>query len=155
MQASTPQPWINLARRLAFVTGGGSGIGAAVAVGLAKVGADVAVVDRNPEAAKATSVLINTTISAAGLGGKARHFAADVSKWEDVQRAVQEAEEAFEGSSKLHIAVNCAGITVDKFMSKMEEADWDRVIDINLKGTFFVTKATSKAMYVVMHFIKL
>jgi len=142
----TQGPWLTLAKNLAFVTGGGSGIGAAVAKGLARAGADVAVVDRNIEAAKQTSIWINTHINAAGLGGRALHYAADVSKLSDIEQAVNEATEAFNGKSSLTVAVNCAGITVDKFMSKMDENDWDKVIDVNLKGTFFVTKATSKVM---------
>jgi len=143
---TTTAPWISLAKNLAFVTGGGSGIGAAVAKTLAKAGADVAVVDRNAEAARETSVWINTKLNAAGLGGRALHFEVDVSKLDQVEKAVAEAEEAFKGKSSLTVAVNCAGITVDKFMSKMTEDDWDRVLDVNLKGTFFVTKATSKVM---------
>src|SRR5437868_6036809 len=139
---SAAAPWLTLAKNLAFVTGGGSGIGSAVAKGLARAGADVAVVDRNEEAARETAIWINTRLNAAGLGGRALHLAADVSKWDQVDNAVQEAAEAFKGKSPLTVAVNCAGITVDKFMSKMDENDWDRVIDINLKGTFFVTKAS-------------
>ena len=139
-------PWLSLAKQLAFVTGGGSGIGAAVAIGLAKAGADVIVADRNVEAARATAILINTRINAAGLGGKAKAVSVDVSKLDDVEKAVKEGEEEFRDSSSLMIAVNCAGITIDKFMTKMDENDWDRVLDVNLKGTFFVTKTTSKAM---------
>ena len=65
---------------------------------------------------------------------------------DQVEKTVKDIESEFEGSSNLNIAVNCAGITVDKFMSKMDENDWDRVLNVNLKGTFFVTKAASKAM---------
>lgn len=136
--------WVSLAGRLAFVTGGGSGIGAAVAKSLARAGANVAVLDRNLEAARETATFINTNINASGNGGRAYSFAVDVSKLDQVELAVEQSQDHFQ--LPLTISVNCAGITVDKFMSKMTEEDWDRVLDVNLKGTFFVTKATSKAM---------
>lgn len=140
------KPWLTLAKRLAIVTGGGSGIGQSVAKQLARSGADVAVLDRNEQSAKDTAVYINSNINAAGLGGSASFYAVDVSKWNEVESAIKSASEEFQGKSDLSIAVNCAGITRDKFMMKMDEDDWNRVLDINLKGTFFVTKAAAKYM---------
>lgn len=137
---------VSLKGKLAVVTGAGSGLGAAVAKAMARAGADVAALDRNENSAKETSVWINTTLDAAGLGGRAASFGCDVSSLSDVEKAVKEATEVFADRSKLCVAVNCAGVTVDKFMSKMTEEDWDRVLNINLKGTFFVTKVTSQAM---------
>ncbi|KAH9261016.1 hypothetical protein BASA81_000720 [Batrachochytrium salamandrivorans] len=137
-------PWLSLSGKLAFVTGAGSGIGAAVAKSLARAGASVAVLDRNEEAARNTATFINTNINASGAGGRATFFQVDVSNLAQVEQAVDKSQEHF--SLPLTLSVNCAGITVDKFMSKMTEEDWDRVLDVNLKGTFFVTKATSKAM---------
>lgn len=113
---------------------------------MARAGADVAVLDRNTSAAHATSTWINTNLEAAGLGGRARHFAVDVSNWKEMTDAVAQAQHAFKDKSKLRIGVNCAGITVDKFLTKMEEEDWDRVMDINGKGTFFLTKAVAQAI---------
>jgi NAD(P)-dependent dehydrogenase (short-subunit alcohol dehydrogenase family) len=140
------KPWLTLAKKLAIVTGGGSGIGQSVAKQLARAGADVAVLDRNGESARETAVYINSNINAAGLGGRASSYSVDVSKWNEVENAIKTAHEEFQGKSNLAIAVNCAGITRDKFMMKMDEEDWNKVLDINLKGTFFVSKAAAKYM---------
>ena len=109
-------------------------------------GADVAVMDRNAESAREVATYINTHLEAAGKSGSARHFAVDVSSWDDVRGGVKQARDAFQGKSRLFASVNCAGITVDKMLAKMEEADWDKVLDVNLKGTFFVTRAVSQAI---------
>ena len=139
--------WLTLSKKLAFITGGGSGIGAAVAKGCARAGANVAVVDRNFEAAKETSIFINTHLNAAGLGGRAIPLQVDVTSLAEIEAGVAEATKRFP-ETPLSISVNCAGITVDKFMHKMTEQDWDRVLNVNLKGTFLVTQVTSKVMWV-------
>jgi len=151
---------VSLANRLSFVSalvlrkhnahfghtaGGGSGIGRAVALQLARAGSDVIVVDRNAEAARACATFINTNINAAGQGGSALSFGADVTKMSDLQAALQAGQAHF-AASKLTVGVNCAGITKDKFMVKMSEDDWDAVLDVNLKGTFLVTKAVAQAI---------
>jgi len=135
---------VSLASRLGLVTGGGSGIGQAVAFQLARAGADVIVVDRNADAARATATFINTNIDAAGLGGRAVSFGVDVTQLGEIQDALTQGQAQF--TSKLTVGVNCAGITKDKFMTKMTEADWDAVLNVNLKGTFLVTKAVSQAI---------
>lgn len=102
--------------------------------------------DRNVEAVKSTATYINTRIDAAGLGGSAFavNSAVDISNLKQVETAVKESVQNFEGKSRLHGGVNCAGITVDKFLLKTEEEDWDRVLNINLKGTFFFNKAIGR-----------
>jgi len=135
---------VSLSGRMGVVTGGGSGIGRACALSLARAGADVAVFDRDEHAGKATAVEINTRIAAAGLGGNATFVPVDVSCRKDVTEAIVTAQKKLGGT--LSHAVNCAGITCDGWMSKMTDEDWDRVLNINLKGTFILTQAVSNAI---------
>lgn len=135
---------VSLSGRIGIVTGGGSGIGKAVAMSLARAGANVAVLDRDGEAARRTSVEINTTINAAGKGGSAMFSQVDVTSLNELKQTVQKAQENLDGT--LTCAVNCAGITVDGFMLKMTEDQWDKVLDVNLKGTFFLTQAVAQAI---------
>ncbi len=134
----------NLAGRIGIVTGGGSGIGKHVAISLAKAGANVGVIDIDEKAARDTAVFINTRLNAAGLSGKATAFSADVSNRDDVETAIAGSVERLEGT--LTHAVHCAGITADGWMHKMSDQQWDRVININLKGTFLVTQIAAKHM---------
>jgi NAD(P)-dependent dehydrogenase (short-subunit alcohol dehydrogenase family) len=116
----------------ALVTGGGSGIGRAIALALAAAGAPVTIVDLLPEGGAAVAAEI------AGLGGRAHVVAADVSRWEEVDRAVAEAVRA---TGPLGIMVNAAGV-LDGYapVHEMSPALWSRVIAINLGGTFFGCK---------------
>jgi NAD(P)-dependent dehydrogenase (short-subunit alcohol dehydrogenase family) len=116
----------------AIVSGGGSGIGRAIALDLAAGGAPVAIVDLRPEDGRAVADEI------ARRGAKACFIAADVSRWEDVDRAVGEAVRAL---GPLGILVNAAGI-LDGYapVQDMSPALWSRVIAINLTGTFFGCK---------------
>jgi NAD(P)-dependent dehydrogenase (short-subunit alcohol dehydrogenase family) len=116
----------------ALVTGGGSGIGRAIALVLAAAGAPVAVLDVRPEGAEQTAARIGED------GGRAAAVVADVSRWEDVDRAVGEAVAAV---GPLGIVVNAAGI-LDGYTPAEEMAAivWDRTIAINLTGTFFCAK---------------
>jgi NAD(P)-dependent dehydrogenase (short-subunit alcohol dehydrogenase family) len=116
----------------AIVTGGGSGIGKAIALALAGAGAPVAVVDLLPDGGRAVTEEIGRR------GGKATFLAADVSRWEDVDRVVAEAVRVF---GPLGTLVNAAGI-LDGYapVDEMSPALWTRVIGINLTGTFFGCK---------------
>ncbi|KAK3607232.1 hypothetical protein CHS0354_031730 [Potamilus streckersoni] len=124
-----------LAGRLALVTGGGSGIGRAVCQLLAKEGAGVAVVDLNKEAAQ-------ETLDRLPKGNHA--FSADVSSSSSVKELLKQIKTSFHMVPS--IAVNSAGITKDKMMLKMDEESFNKVINVNLKGTFLVNQAVSQAM---------
>ena len=125
-----------LANQVAVVTGAGRGIGQAIALKLAAAGADIACVDLKLE------FCAETVQKVQGLGRKAWPFAAKVSEAASVEAA---AEQILTAASKVDILVNNAGITKDGLLMRMSEADWDAVLDINLKGTFLFTKAFSRS----------
>lgn len=124
-----------LTGRAALVTGGASGIGAAIAVALAREGCDVAIVDREGGAG-ADAVL--AAIAATGRRG-ALH-AADVRDTALAERTVADVARAF---GRLDVLVCCAGITDDGLTWKLSEEQWDRVIDVNLKGCFNYARAAA------------
>jgi 3-oxoacyl-[acyl-carrier protein] reductase len=123
--------------RTAVVTGGSRGIGRAVVRALAQAGADVAVVATTADRAAAAAG------EAAALGVRSRPFGADVADPEAVGRVVETIASEFGG---LHVLVNNAGITRDGLLLRMREEDWDRVLDVNLKGTFLFTRAALRPM---------
>ena len=125
---------IDLAGKVALVTGSTRGIGRAIAQGLHDAGARVAVCGR--DLAKAQAV-------AAELGGDAKGFAADVSDVASVQQLVAGVEAAF---GQLDILVNNAGLTRDNLMLRMKDEDWDAVLDANLRGAFVATRAATRGM---------
>jgi 3-oxoacyl-[acyl-carrier protein] reductase len=129
---------LSLENRVAIVTGGSRGIGRAVALELAARGAAV-VVNYNSSAGKAEEVVKEIEAG----GGKAAAYQADVSTFEAAQNLVKFAVETF---GDLHILVNNAGITRDMVIMLMPEADWDAVINTNLKSTFNCSKAAVKHM---------
>lgn len=121
-----------VSNKVAIVTGGGQGIGRATCHLLAKEGAKVAVVDCLEKEGKEVADSIK------GVGGKAGFWKADVSSEADVERAFSEIFKTFK---RLDILVNNAGITgVRKPTHEIDEAEWDRVMDINVKGVFLCTK---------------
>jgi 3-oxoacyl-[acyl-carrier protein] reductase len=125
---------IDLSGRTAFVTGSTRGIGRAVAGVLHEAGARVAIVGR--DLARAQSV-------AAELGERATGVACDVSDAAQVEAAVAAAEQAL---GPVDILVNNAGLTRDNLLLRMSEADWDAVLDANLKGAFHTVKAVLRGM---------
>jgi 3-oxoacyl-[acyl-carrier protein] reductase len=125
-----------LANQVAVVTGAGRGIGQAIALKLAAAGADVACVDLKLEFCAETVQKVQE------LGRKAWPFAANVSDAANVEAT---AEQILTATGKVDILVNNAGITKDGLLMRMSEADWDAVLDINLKGTFLFTKAFSRS----------
>jgi 3-oxoacyl-[acyl-carrier protein] reductase len=123
--------------KVALVTGAARGIGQAIALRLAGQGADLALCDLQAE------WLEDTTAKAQALGRRVQCFSVDVSDANAVTETVGSIVKAFE---RIDILVNNAGITKDQFLLRMSEADWDAVINVNLKGTFLFTKAVAKPM---------
>ncbi len=129
---------LSLKDRVAVVTGGSRGIGRAIALEFAARGAAVVVnYHKSPEAA---NEVVKQIVDA---GGKAAAFHADVSDFKQAESLVKFAIESF---GDLHILVNNAGITKDTLIMMMSEADWDSVINTNLKSTFNCSKAAVKHM---------
>jgi 3-oxoacyl-[acyl-carrier protein] reductase len=126
-----------LTNQIAVVTGAGRGIGRAIALKFAAEGADVAVVSRTPENSGKVAAEIRA------LGRKAWAHAVDVA---DAAAVAAAAEKILAETGKVDILVNNAGVTRDGLVMRMSDADWDAVLDTNLKGAFLVTKAFSRAM---------
>lgn len=129
---------IDLTGRVALVTGGSRGIGRAIALKLASLGAKVAVNYRTNEAA-AQEVIKEI----ASQGGEAIALQGDVRDADQAGDLVKKTLEAF---GRLDILVNNAGITKDNLLARMKESDWDLVIDTNLKGAYHCTKAALRPM---------
>lgn len=125
-----------LDNKIALVTGAGRGIGRAVVLKLAGAGADIAAVDLKAEFCAETCDMVRA------LGRRAWAHGADVSKAADVDQTV---EKVLAECGKVDVLVNNAGITKDTLLMRMSEADWDAVLNINLKGTFLMTKALTRA----------
>ena len=120
--------------KVAVVTGGARGIGAAVCKKLASLGADIAIVDlKVTEQAEALQKEITES-----FGVRAQAFACDVSDAEACKALIKQVTEAL---GSVTILVNNAGITRDSLILSMKEADFDAVINTNLKGTFNMTQA--------------
>lgn len=129
---------MQLAGKVALVTGASRGIGRGVAIRLAKSGAKIAVnYAGNQAAAEEVKQIIEEN------GGEAILVQADISNAESVDNMVASVMEAF---GRIDILVNNAGITRDTLLMRMKEADWNAVIQTNLTGVFYVTKAVSKIM---------
>ncbi|WP_277301022.1 3-oxoacyl-[acyl-carrier-protein] reductase [Veillonella montpellierensis] len=129
---------MHLEGKVALVTGASRGIGRAVAIGMARNGADVIVnYSGNVEAAQETVDAITA------LGRKALMIKANVANPEEVAAMVEMGHTEF---GHIDILVNNAGITRDGLLMRMKDEDFDDVIDINLKGVYLVTKAVSKIM---------
>ncbi|MFC1941240.1 3-oxoacyl-[acyl-carrier-protein] reductase [Chloroflexota bacterium] len=127
-----------LSNGVAIVTGGGRGIGQAIALKLAEVGATVVINDIG-EASLVNSVV--EEIKAMGRDSLA--ILADVSSSSDVNRLVEETVTTY---GKVDILVNNAGITRDQLVIRMSDEDWDKVISINLKSVFLCTRAVLRHM---------
>jgi 2-dehydro-3-deoxy-D-gluconate 5-dehydrogenase len=127
----------DLQGKAAIVTGGAMGIGAAIAERLAEAGAAVLIADVNEEAARRTAARIGET------GGRAVAFRTDMSQVGDIRAMVAAAIERF---GRLDVLVNNAGIFPFTLALEMSEEQWDRVLDVNLKGAFFAAQAAARAM---------
>ena len=127
----------NLEGKVALVTGAARGIGAAIAKKLAENGANVAICDLKAEWCDETVKALEA------LGVKAKGYGVNVANSAEVDACVKAVLADF---GKIDIMVNNAGITKDGLLMRMSDADWDAVIDVNLKGTFLFTRAVARPM---------
>ncbi len=125
---------INLGGKVAVVTGGSRGIGRAIAATLHAAGAKVAVLARDGAKARAT---------AQGMGDAARGYACDVGMADQVEATVEVVEQDL---GPIDILVNNAGTTRDHLLFRLSEADWDTVLETNLKGAFLMMKHAARGM---------
>ena len=123
---------LRLANKVAFITGGGTGIGRACALAFAREGAQVAVAGRRP------GPLHDVAAEIAKSGAEALAVECDVTAGGSVQHALEAAAKHFHG---LHIVVNNAGALLVATIDATSEAEWDHIMAVNLKGTYLVSKA--------------
>jgi 3-oxoacyl-[acyl-carrier protein] reductase len=126
-----------LAGQLAVVTGGAQGIGLAISRALIREGAQVAILDRNEETARLAAAAL-----VAG-GAAATAHGADVS---DVASTEAALEQVLKANGRLDILVNNAGIARDGLLMRMTDAQWDDVLNVNLRGAFICSRAAARAM---------
>lgn len=128
---------MRLEGKVAIITGSARGIGKATAVKFVKEGAKVVICDVNLEQ-------VNETVEELKkMGGEAIGLKVDVTDRESVNKLIKDTVAAF---GKLDVMVNNAGITADNTLLKMSEAEWDRVINVNLKGVFNCGQAAATYM---------
>jgi len=120
--------------RAGLITGGATGIGAAIARRFAQTGAQVAICDIDS---------VNGEKLAAEIGDNARFYKLDIADEAQVNQTVGM---IFEDYSRIDFLINNAGVTNDKLLIRMSKDDWDRVLQVNLTGTFLMTKAVAKFM---------
>jgi len=128
-----------LTDQVAIVTGGARGIGREIALAFAQAGADVALFDVNAE------LLAGTAQELRALGRRAEGLVVDVTDGKQVDEGVAK---VLDKLGRIDILINNAGITKDGLLVRMDDAQWDRVLAINLKGTFLCTRAVAR------HFLK-
>lgn len=131
-------PQRKLEGRVAIVTGAAQGIGLCTAELFCREGASVVLVDVDQAMVEKSAAAL-----ASSCGGQTMAVKADVTRFEECERLVASVLERF---SKLDILVNNAGVARDNLVLRMSEADWDFVLDVNLKGVFHCTKAAVRPM---------
>lgn len=137
MPEATGRITVDLQGQVALVTGASRGLGQAIAIALAHAGAKVACVARNREKLEQTVAAIQES------GGTAAWFECDVADSASVNKAVDAVVEKWE---RLDILVNNAGITRDTLIPRMQDQQWDEVINTNLRGAFLFTRAATIVM---------
>ena len=134
---SMPFPDFDLTGKVALVTGAGRGIGYHIALALARYGADLVVSSRTPSELEKVGKEIQE------IGRRVLIRQADVRSLSDTRSLVQGAVETFR---HIDILVNNAGINIPQWAEEVTEQAWDSIMDINLKGLFFVAQAVGKVM---------
>lgn len=124
--------------KVALVTGGTRGLGYQMSIALAQAGANIAIAGRGLDAARASASQV-----ASATGRKTQAFAVDVTNLAQVQKLVADVEASL---GPVDILVNSAGINIRGNAHELSEEDWDSVIDINLKGTFFCSRTVGPGM---------
>ncbi len=127
----------SLEGKTVMFTGAAGGIGSEVAMGMAKAGAHVALCDINVE----QLAIIQQKIS--DEGGKATSFLLDITNMDNIQKCVDRVGDI---NGRIDVLVNCAGVNKREGFADVEEATYDRIMNINLKGVFFVSQAVAHYM---------
>ncbi len=128
---------VELTGHAALVTGAGEGVGKAIALALARAGAAVVVNDLNPDRADRVAQLI------ADAGGRALAWQADVSNRFQVGSMIEAGRDAF---GRLSILINAAGVCKTGAMDKLDEWEWERILNVNMTGAFYCTQLLSRVM---------
>ena len=123
--------------QVAIVTGSARGIGKAIAQKLSQIGYKIVICDINEQQIQSTVSELEKS------GAKALGVKVDVTNSEDVEALFNKTMEAF---GRVDVLVNNAGITKDTLLIRMQESDWDAVLNVNLKGTFLCSRAAAKIM---------
>lgn len=124
-------------RKVAIITGGGQGIGRAIALDFAESGIDVVIADINLEAAEAAAA------EAAAAGCTPLAFELNVADASNVEALIEKVTEKY---GRIDYLINNAGITRDSLMMRMGDDDWQAVLDVNLTGTYLCSKAVIRVM---------
>jgi NAD(P)-dependent dehydrogenase (short-subunit alcohol dehydrogenase family) len=124
--------------KVALVTGGSRGLGRTMATALAQAGADLAVTGRTRSTCDEAAAAIGDS-----TGRRCRAFCGDVANGADVERVVSEVEQEF---GRIDILINNAGNNIRGTVDQLSEADWDTVLDTNLKGPFLMSRAVGPGM---------
>jgi NAD(P)-dependent dehydrogenase (short-subunit alcohol dehydrogenase family) len=127
----------DLSGRVALITGAGAGFGEVIAVGFAEYGCDVAVADLNPEAVEGTAAKVTAR------GRRAVALRCDVGSSDEIEAMVESTVRVF---GTIDILVNSAGISQHQAAVDLPVEAWDRVIDVNLRGTFLCSRAAARVM---------
>lgn len=127
----------NLEKQVAVVTGAGKGIGKAISLKLASLGASIALIGRNIDNLNVVKSQIEES------GAKAKCYSVDVRNSENINETVDQVLTDF---GQIDILVNNAGVTRDGLFMRMKDEDWDMVLDTNLKGAFYFSRAVVRPM---------
>ena len=136
--ASNLEKLFSLDGKNIMITGAAGGIGNVLSTGLASAGAHMILCDINADA------LVSTKQEILDLGGKADYYLCDVSNTDNIKSSVAK---ILKDLGHIDVLVNCAGINKREGFLDVEESTYDRIMDINLKGTFFLSQEVAKHMY--------